>query len=383
MKQIRLHMVVICVLSALLLTVGLSALRNLSIDARFSLFPRQATGEVVVIAIDAPSLDEIGVWPWPRKLHAQLIKKLRMAGVSDIAFDVDFHSASNAKDDELLAKALETSGGTIILPTFKQYARDKFGTKSLHVNEPLPSFKKHIWPATVNVVAESGGEVRNLSFGEQIKGNFVPSLSALLAGVYETKNVDFVVDFSIPPQAIPVISYIDVLNGEIPPERLKGKKIIVGGTAIELGDRFQVPVHGIIPGPILQALGTETIVQKRTLFHAEPVVSFMGIAVLIIITQILWTSVKVWSRLAILISLALAIETLAALIQSKSLIILDTSLWLTVIFIYIFVFVCPFNFFQRVFHGVYFGYKAPLTYRAQLNSVFFLLLACAAKYHEK
>ncbi len=47
--------------------------------------------------------------------------------------------------------------------------------------------------------------------------------------------------------------------------RLKDKKVIVGGTALELGDRFSVPNGGIVSGPVLQALAAESILQDRTL----------------------------------------------------------------------------------------------------------------------
>ncbi len=47
--------------------------------------------------------------------------------------------------------------------------------------------------------------------------------------------------------------------------RLKGKKVIIGGTALELGDRFSVPNGGIVAGPVLQAVAAESILQNRVL----------------------------------------------------------------------------------------------------------------------
>jgi hypothetical protein len=43
-----------------------------------------------VLDIDDASLNEIGQWPWPRTVVAQLVDRLREAGAAVIAFDIDF-----------------------------------------------------------------------------------------------------------------------------------------------------------------------------------------------------------------------------------------------------------------------------------------------------
>src|SRR5690242_9927403 len=50
----------------------------------------EADTPVRIVDIDDDSLKKIGQWPWPRTLVAQLIDKLREAGASVIAFDIDF-----------------------------------------------------------------------------------------------------------------------------------------------------------------------------------------------------------------------------------------------------------------------------------------------------
>ena len=54
--------------------------------------PRKPEGDtpIRIVDIDDDSLKKIGQWPWPRTLVAQLIDKLREAGASVIAFDIDF-----------------------------------------------------------------------------------------------------------------------------------------------------------------------------------------------------------------------------------------------------------------------------------------------------
>ena len=119
----------------------------------------------MVVAIDASSIDRIGVWPWPRLLYAELIRQLQKADVQDIALDVDFSTPSDASSDRNFAEALQSAGGSIVLPSFQQPRTDR---TTLHVNRPLPQFAEHSWSALVNVEVGSDGLVRRYPFGEKL-----------------------------------------------------------------------------------------------------------------------------------------------------------------------------------------------------------------------
>ena len=125
----------------------------------------------MVIAIDASSIDRIGVWPWPRLLYAELIRQLQKADVQDIALDVDFSTPSDASSDRNFAEALQSAGGSVVLPSFQQPRTDR---TTLHVNRPLQQFAEHSWPALVNVEVGPDGLVRRYPFGEKLDGKFVP-----------------------------------------------------------------------------------------------------------------------------------------------------------------------------------------------------------------
>ena len=51
---------------------------------------RQASDKVVVIAIDDQSINNLGRWPWPRDLHAELINRLSDGGAKVIGQTVFF-----------------------------------------------------------------------------------------------------------------------------------------------------------------------------------------------------------------------------------------------------------------------------------------------------
>jgi CHASE2 domain-containing sensor protein len=71
-KQYRPHILVMIALAIIAASGWLGAFRNAIIDLRFAWQQRQASGDIVLVAIDAPSIEKIGVWPWPPRLEAQL-----------------------------------------------------------------------------------------------------------------------------------------------------------------------------------------------------------------------------------------------------------------------------------------------------------------------
>ncbi|MDD2880576.1 MAG: serine/threonine-protein kinase [Rhodoferax sp.] len=52
--------------------------------------PPQPSNQVVLVAIDEPSLARLGPWPWPRSLHARLIDKLAEAKPNVVVYTVPF-----------------------------------------------------------------------------------------------------------------------------------------------------------------------------------------------------------------------------------------------------------------------------------------------------
>ena len=106
LKRYRPHILVLGVLAAVLLSGMHGIMRNTLTDMRFRWLPHQASGAIVLVAIDSPSIAKIGVWPWPRQLHAKLIERLEQAGATDIVFDVDFSSASNDEADKAFERGL-------------------------------------------------------------------------------------------------------------------------------------------------------------------------------------------------------------------------------------------------------------------------------------
>ena len=333
MKQYRPHFFAVIALAIVLSCGWHGALRHALADLRFAWQTRQATGDIVVVAIDAPSIGKIGVWPWPRQLYAELLRQLQNADVQDIALDVDFSTPSDTASDRLFAEALQSAGGSVVLPSFQQPGTDR---TTLHINRPLQQFTDHSWPALVNVEVGSDGLVRRYPFGERLDGKFVPSMAAVLAGQYADNRAPFLIDFSIRTAGIPKVSFVDVLQGDKATlQRLKGKRAIIGGTALELGDRFSVPNGVIMSGPVLQTLAAESLLQNRALQWTSGLVTLAGLCGLALIMMLSWRRVSAGKRVAMLLGMAVAIEAFAFALQAAFPLILDTSLFHLAIVVYI------------------------------------------------
>lgn len=226
-------------------------------DGRDELRAHDASGQVQIVEIDSRSLRAISHWPWERRYHARLIDRLHSAGAGAIGFDVDFSSRSTPADDTALALALDRAGGGVILATLRQ--QGGAGRSETVENVPLAAFRDHAFLAGVNVAADSDGQVRTMMSGLVTDGSPRPSLSAMLAEREGEIGRAFRIDTSIRPESIPRHSFVDVIEGRVPAAALAGKRILVGATAVEIGDRYAVPRHGVIPGVVVQAMAAETL----------------------------------------------------------------------------------------------------------------------------
>ncbi|MCH8111181.1 MAG: CHASE2 domain-containing protein [Proteobacteria bacterium] len=255
-------LVIVC---SLYLLNGFEGWESVVTDARFRLIQRDATAEIVVVAIDTKSLREIGVWPWPRELHADLIDRLFAANARIVGFDIAFNFPSNSESDDALEQALRRSRGRVVLPVYEQIEQVFGGERSVVAAAPLERFRSQANLASINVRPEPSGVVRRLTTRQEYELGTVPSFAARLAGQSSAGYEAFYVDYGIDPSSIPQISFVDVLQDRFPDDLFSGKTVVVGATAAELGDRLAVPLHVAMPGVVLQALAYHSLTQGRAL----------------------------------------------------------------------------------------------------------------------
>lgn len=232
-----------------------------------------ASGQVMVVEVDAASLARLHSWPWPRNFYADAIDRLTHAGVRSIGFDIDFSSTSDVKSDAALAAALRRAGGSVYLPTFRQ--QGAFGGEGWIDSLPIAPLRDASFLAAVNVFPDADGVVSSYPLGVVTHEQPRPSIAAMLAETTAGSTASFRIDYAIDPATLPRIGFADLIQGKIDPARLRGKRVLIGATAIELGDRYAAPNYGVIPGVIIQALAAETLIQHGVPRHVEAIVPLL------------------------------------------------------------------------------------------------------------
>ena len=223
--------------------------------ARNEAHKHPASGEFVIVKIDDPSLQQVGNWPWPRKVHAQLIDRLTAAGAKKIVFDINFSYPSDPAQDEALAKALRRSGKVTLA------ARTRSGQDAGQEIEspPLPMFSRHADVATISLFYNYQLAVWRLPYAANVDGKSVPSLSAATAELTGPVGEHYPIDYSIDADSVPTISASKVLKGEFPQGSLRGKDVFIGTDSDILGDRYFIPGYGQVGGVLIHAIGAETL----------------------------------------------------------------------------------------------------------------------------
>lgn len=278
LARARLVFVLACVLVIVTHVSGLTQTLDGRLAAhRASIVTREPTGSLVVVEIDSASVRAARTWPWPRERFAIAIRNLRTAGATLVAFDVDFSARSSRESDAALAAAIDAAPGEIVLPTFVQ-PNDPLE------NAPLEMLSRNATVASVNIPIESDGRVRRYYRGYQHGEHYHASMASVLASAPYGQTAPFTIDYGIRSDRISRIGFHDVYRGTFDPALVRGKIILIGATALELGDEFATPNRTIMPGVLVHALAYESVVQGRALLNLSGgVVLFLALSALVVL----------------------------------------------------------------------------------------------------
>jgi len=293
------------------------SLDRLTEDIRFQLTSRPASGQVVFVDIDSASLAQVGVWPWPRQVYAELLDRLMALGAADVAFDIDFSARSTPEGDAALAAALEAAGGYAYLAAFEQ-VDGATGTRRLSL--PIDSFAAHATAVSVNVLAARDGLVDR--FAAATSGEVsVPALPVALYGK-PAPGGDIHIDYGIDLRGIDRIPVADLLAGTVAAPRVADRQVVIGASAIELRDIFSVPRYGMLPGPLVQIAGLETLKAGRVL---TPLEDWPGLVAAALLALVLSGGLRVRTATGIVIAAVMFAEIAALLLQWQYGLVLRTA----------------------------------------------------------
>jgi signal transduction histidine kinase len=232
-----------------------------------------AVPDIAVVAIDARSLSAVGEWPWSRQLHARLLGRLEEAGTGPIGLDIGFSKPSDPDADAELGRAIRASGRTVLLA--RRQVQAHHGVEVEVASLPIPVLADSAAAlGSVMVPIDVDAEIRRAVRSDVIAGERVASMSealvslALGPSVPETPRGDFAIDYRRAQPRFPVISAVDLLDGQYERADLAGRIVLVGATAAELRDLWNTPLSPAIPGVFVQALVVRTLLAERA---GEPV----------------------------------------------------------------------------------------------------------------
>lgn len=212
------------------------------------------TENIVIIGIDDKSLKEIGIWPWDRTIHAEVINKLTEGQAASIGIDIVLsEEAKVKKSDDLLVEAV-SKAGNVVMPVVGNFNFKKLsatigssnGTdivKSDKIIESFNELKKVAINGHINVFEDQrDGIVRKALLSFEYKNREIKSFDYNIIKQYEKRlgkevlNGDipidqfnrYHIDFNGKPGDFKPISYCDVLNGKVPPIYFKDKIVLIG-----------------------------------------------------------------------------------------------------------------------------------------------------------
>lgn len=226
----------------------------------------RAREEVVVVAIDDASLQEIGAWPWSRDIFATGLNTILEGDPAVVGLDVLFLEAR--ENDELLKTVIEQNSSPVV-----------FGSKIVE-DEVFKSFfaESAMNSGFVNFYPDVDGKIRQtvltqklenecqLSFSLAVYANYLKISPATLVECQqndilrlrgESYDVEESLSFKYATETFSRVSFIDVISGKVDSNSFKDKIVLVGSTALDLrnnlNDNFTSIFGQSIPGVELHA----------------------------------------------------------------------------------------------------------------------------------
>jgi adenylate cyclase len=274
-----------------------------TLDQRFQMrgtIPPRAP--IVLVSIDQDSFDELNLpWPWPRTLHAALIRKLAESHAKLIAVDILFtEPKADPREDYDLAKAIKEAGNVILAAELTEVPSD-FGPK-MTLNLPIPLLRDGaLGYGPVNLLTDQDGVIRSarpvLDFQDKVYPSFAYRIYQAATASTNTSETTThaesdLINFHGPGRTYPIVPYYRVVRNEIDREVFRDKIVLIGSFAPSLHDLFPTPFSASQPmaGVEIQANWIETMLARN------PIIPFAGLGHAIIFIALcgmtIWLSLQ-------------------------------------------------------------------------------------------
>ena len=273
-------------------------------DIGLSTWRRPVPEGITIVAIDDASVAAIGRWPWPRAVHATLLSRLAEAKPKAIGLDVIFSEPDpDPVQDTLLARQLARAAPVVMSVDWMSMG----ASQPPRLLVPVTGLPAGVRLGTAEASVDADGVMRHAFLSAGSAQSPVPHMAlGLLQAAGEMpapglplstdddadptrgpwqRTGRFLVRYAGPPGHLDRVSYVDVLSGAVPPERLAGRYVLVGMTATGLGDTVATPVNRqrhAMPGVEVLGHALYTLRSGDTVRAASPLVSAVLSAALVL-----------------------------------------------------------------------------------------------------
>jgi PAS domain S-box-containing protein len=292
---------------------GTTSFDNLFYDQLTSAFRPPADEGVLLVNIDDASLAALGRWPWPRNVHAALINKIQLSKPRTITLDILLSESGDSTNDQLLADAMTGQSPVYIPLHFSTPGNNGRAYDIIPPSSPFSQSAKGV--GQVDIVSDDDGTVRRarLCADPNGDGNKWPHLMELVfrrdsQAVSNSYNQTACEDTLLIPYSkrgnYSEISYVDILNGDVPENLVKNRDIIIGATALGMQDNFPVPYAdgGVLSGTEIMANMLAAI--KRDNFIKQASAPLIIALSLVPLWLLLLSFLRLSPRLSLIISIA-------------------------------------------------------------------------------
>jgi EAL domain-containing protein (putative c-di-GMP-specific phosphodiesterase class I)/CHASE2 domain-containing sensor protein len=214
-----------------------------------------ASGDIVLVEIDDPSLRKVGGWPWPRATQAKLIDEATRLGAQKIYMDILYTGQTDKANDQAFERALARSGRVVLAGQTR--VGDMHGKQDRGL--PIAAFARHAETVSVAVNYNWQNAAWLVPYSGAVDGKALPTLAAHAAGQGNRRTGSFRVDYSFDLATIPQVRASQLVAGKVDPKIIAGKTVVIGTNASRIGDEYLIPGRGRRGGVYLHVVAAETL----------------------------------------------------------------------------------------------------------------------------
>ena len=296
-------------------------------DINFDFQKKEPSKDVVFVAVDEPSVNEYGRWPWDRSTLANGIDKLYEADV--VLMDIIFSEKTLSEEDDSLAESLSNLNASVcgfflrakstqeitddelevlgdssldlLQSQISQYSNPKFGRAAYAEVNILQVMESCTLNGSFTTLLSADNLMRSYPIAMYFQNILYPSLGIQGLRIKFNKditrydalhvelndkliNIDengFVRVNFYKKEQYNIVSFLDVADGKVKPEYFKNKIVILGITEVGAGDVVSTPI-GSLPGPLLHYTFISNLLENHLIKEPLYVSTFIMIFMILL-----------------------------------------------------------------------------------------------------